>query len=553
MIALDIETNLFPATTIWVAVTEDLDTGEVLEHYDASTLQPVIDNTDGVIAHNGIGFDFPVLEELWGVTIPREKMIDTLVLARLYQPQINNGHSLKAWGIRLGNKKLEKQEFNKALFDLGLTPEMIEYCKQDVAVNIAIYKKLDSLLNQAGFSEFSRTLERDVAYITAEQERNGFKLDIPYATECWQTITKRMQVIENEMQELFPPIVTERVSEKTGKPLKDHVEHFNVGSRQQVAKRLSTLGAVWTELTETGLPVVNEKTLEKQTIPEAAVVSEYFLLQKRAGLFDSWLKAVGDDGRVHGRVNTIGAITGRMTHSSPNMAQVPAVNAPWGKESRTSFTVDDGNVLVGCDASGLELRMLAHYVDDEAYTKQILEGDIHTYNQEMAGLDTRAQAKTFIYALLYGAGDTKIGSITGHGATKGKELKASFAKGLPGYARLVKQMKDASNTGKVKGLDGRYIRIRSEHASLNSLLQGAGAIVMKVALVNAYDSLKKANIPFKIVANVHDEFQVETPAHFGKAVGIHMKNGIVGAGDVLNLNCQLDAEYKIGANWCETH
>ena len=404
-----------------------------------------------------------------------------------------------------------------------------------------------------GFSQFSIDLEMQVALITAEQERNGFKLDIPHATECWQQITRRMQTIENEMQELFPPIVTKRVSEKTGKPLKDHVEHFNVGSRQQVAKRLSTLGAVWTELTETGLPVVNEKTLEQQSIPEAAIVSEYFLLQKRAGLFDSWLKAVKDDGRVHGRVNTIGAITGRMTHSSPNMAQVPAVRAAWGKESRQSFTVEEGNVLVGCDASGLELRMLAHYVNDAEYTKQILEGDIHTFNQEMAGLETRDQAKTFIYALLYGAGDTKIGSITGHGAAKGKELKANFAKGLPGYGRLVKQMKAASSTGKVKGLDGRMIRIRSEHASLNTLLQGGGAIVMKVALVEAYKNLKAANIPFKIVANIHDEIQVETPAHFGKAVGMQIKKGIIATTEILKLNCPMDGEYKTGNNWMETH
>jgi DNA polymerase I-like protein with 3'-5' exonuclease and polymerase domains len=553
MLVLDIETNLIPATKIWCAVTEDVDTGEISVFKTSDGLQEHINASDGVIAHNGVGFDFPVLEELWGVTVPWDKVVDTLVMARLYQPQINNGHSLKAWGIRLGNKLLEKQEFNKADFEHGLTDEMLEYCKQDVKVNVALYKKLKQLLSDGGFSQFSIDLERDVAIITNEQERNGFKLDIPHATECWQQITRRMQTIDNEMQDLFPPITTERVSEKTGKPLKDHVEHFNVGSRQQVAKRLSTLGAKWTELTETGLPVVNEKTLEKQTIPEAAIVSEYFLLQKRCGLFDSWLKSVKDDGRVHGRVNTIGAITGRMTHSSPNMAQVPSVRAPWGKESRSSFIVEDGNVLVGCDASGLELRMLAHYVNDPEYTKQILEGDIHTYNQDMAGLETRDQAKTFIYALLYGAGDTKIGSITGHGAARGKELKASFAKGLPGYARLVKQMKGASSSGKVKGLDGRMIRIRSEHASLNTLLQGGGAIVMKVALVEAYKNLKAANIPFKIVANIHDEIQVETPAHFGKAVGMQIKKGIVATTDILKLHCPMDGDFKTGANWCETH
>lgn len=553
MLVLDIETNLIPATKIWVAVTEDVNTGEVVEHYDASSLQAAINATDGVIAHNGIGFDFPVVKELWGVNVPWDKQIDTLVMARLYQPTINNGHSLKAWGIRLGNKKLEKQEFNKANFENGLTQEMLEYCKQDVKVNVALYKKLNNLLNSADFSAHSIKLEHDVAIITAEQERNGFKLNIEHATNCWQEITKRMQDIELQMQELFPPITTERVSEKTGKPLKTHIEHFNPGSRQQVAKRLESLGAVFTELTETGHAVVNEKTLEKQTIPEAAVISEYFLLQKRAGLFDSWLKSVKEDGRIHGRVNTIGAITGRMTHSNPNLAQVPSVRAEWGKESRKSFTVEDGNVLVGCDASGLELRMLAHYIDDKEYTKQILEGDIHTYNQQMAGLETRDQAKTFIYALLYGAGNTKIGSITGHGSAKGKQLKESFASSLPGYNKLLKKTKAAAQHNKIQGLDGRYIRIRSEHAALNSLLQGAGAIVMKQAVVETYKSLKEARIPFKLVAQIHDEFQIETAAHFGQAVGMHSRNGIIKAGEILKLNCPLDGEYNIGNNWAETH
>ena len=551
MICIDIETDALDASVIWIAVTEDLETGEVIEHLDPSKLQQIIDASDGVIAHNGITFDFTVLERLWNINIPREKMVDTLVMSRLYQPVLDNGHSLRAWGTRLNFNKIE---FDATDFAGGLTPEMITYCRRDVEVNVALYKKLRKLFTASEFSQQSIDLERDVAYITAEQERNGFKVDLDLANQHWSTITRRMQEIEDHFQELFPPIVTQRVSEKTGKPLKDHVEHFNPGSRQQVAKRLETLGAKFTELTETGQPVVNEKTLANIDLPEAAVISEYFMLQKRAGLFDGWLKGTDPEtSRIHGRVNTMGAITGRMTHSKPNMAQIPSVGSPWGEESRSCFTVEEGHVLVGCDASGLELRMLASYMNDPEYTDQILNGDIHTFNQEAAGLATRNQAKTFIYGWLYGAGDAKIGSIVGGSSKRGKQLKEQFLENIPAVGKLMQSVKAAASTGKVRGLDGRWIRIRHEHAALNTLLQGAGAVVMKQALVLAYDSLKAANIPFKIVANVHDEWQVETPAHFGDAVGRHLRKGIINAGDVLKLNCPLDGEYKIGSNWAETH
>ena len=179
-----------------------------------------------------------------------------------------------------------------------------------------------------------------------------------------------------------------------------------------MAERLATKGAVWTELTPTGKPKIDESTLEQNaSIPEAQDVLEYLIISKRIGMVRSWLDSCADTGRIHGRVNTIGAITGRMSHSKPNLAQIPSQ-----PEYRELFTVDEGSKLVGVDASGLELRMLAHYMGDKEYTDLILNGDIHTYNQQAAGLPTRNDAKTFIYAFLYGAGDAKIGSIIGGGS-----------------------------------------------------------------------------------------------------------------------------------------
>ena len=298
----------------------------------------------------------------------------------------------------------------------------------------------------------------------------------------------------------------------------------------------------------------NDKLIEL-----AELVKEYLLLQKRIGQVESWLEAVKEDGRVHGRVITNGAVTGRMTHSSPNMAQVPNAGSVYGHECRECWTVEEGNVLVGCDASGLELRMLAHYMKDEGYVRTVTEGsskdgtDVHTVNQRAAGLATRDAAKTFIYAFLYGAGDAKIGTIVGGTAKDGERLKRKFLEQTPALASLIKRVASAAAKGWVPGLDGRKIWVRSEHAALNSLLQGAGAIVMKKALCIFYDKIKANKWPVKLVANVHDELQFECSKEIAEEVGKAARMSIIEAGEFYKLRCPLDGEYKIGKNWKETH
>jgi DNA polymerase I-like protein with 3'-5' exonuclease and polymerase domains len=291
----------------------------------------------------------------------------------------------------------------------------------------------------------------------------------------------------------------------------------------------------------------------------AELVKEYLLLQKRIGQVESWLEALKPDGRVHGKVITNGAVTGRMTHSSPNMAQIPNAGSIYGHECRECWTVEDGNVLVGCDASGLELRMLAHYMKDDGYVRTVTEGsskdgtDVHTVNQRAAGLATRDNAKTFIYAFLYGAGDAKIGSIVGGSAKEGAKLKAKFLAQTPSLARLLERVKRTAATGAVPGLDGRRIWVRSEHAALNSLLQGAGAIVMKKALCLFHDKVKANKWPVKLVVNVHDELQWETLPEFAEITGKACVESIEEAGKHFNLRCPVTGEYKIGRSWKETH
>lgn len=453
-----------------------------------------------------------------------------------------------------------KEEYKGECFNVPHMALLEYYCIRDVEVTCNLYKHLTDELTKKGFSQESIDLEHKVASIIAEQERNGFKLDLPFATCLLADIKGKMAGIYEQMQERWPPVITPRFHKTHGRPIQDSVDTFNPGSRKQIGEKLMELGWKPKEFTEKGQPIVDETVLANVTkIPEAQMIAQYLMLQKRVAQIESWLEAVGKDGRVHGKVITNGAVTGRMTHSSPNMAQIPNSGSIYGKECRECWTVETGNVLVGCDASGLELRMLAHYMKDEDYVKTVTEGsskdgtDVHTQNQKAAGLETRDQAKTFIYAFLYGAGPAKIGSIVGGNAKAGQKLIDAFLKNTPALQRLRNTVSKYAGKGFVPGLDGRKIWVRSEHAALNSLLQGAGAIVMKKALVLFYDKTKANKWPVKMVANVHDEFQLEVPKEYATIVGEAAKQSIVEAGEYYKLRCPLDGEYKIGANWRQTH
>ena len=560
MLTIDIETDM-KHSTIWCACAEDVATGETTVHTEAKTLQALINKHDSILTYNGLGFDVPVMAAVWGISVEGKQHVDAMVLSRLFNPAQAGGHSLRSWGERLA---YPKDDFTD--YDGGLCEEMITYCKRDVNLTTKVYKTVSANLKKGKFTQDVIDLEHAVTAELELQRSNGFKIDLPKANGLYSTLTHRMRELEALLQAEFPPIVTERWSEKTGKQLKDNVEVFNVGSRQQIAKRLQTVGVKFTDKTEGGSYKIDENVLEGIDNPSAQLVAEYLLLQKRASQVSSWLEAVADDGRVHGRVFSSGAATGRMTHISPNMAQVPAtrkahdgmtpvqrLKAELGGECRACWTVEQGNKLVGIDASGLELRMLAHYMKDGDYVNTILDGDIHSANQAAAGLETRDQAKTFIYAFLYGAGDEKIGSIAGKGAKHGKKLKKDFLDNIPSLKALKELVEKIAANGTLPSLDGRRIRIRKAYSALNFLLQGGGAALMKKVLLNGVESLREQNIPFKMVANVHDEFQVETPEAYAKAVGLHFRNAIRKAGEDFDLRCPMDGEFKIGDNWSETH
>jgi len=533
-----------------MCVTRNIETDEVKVWKQASGLQEYLAGCDLIIMHNGINFDSQVLKETWKVTMKLSQVCDTLVLSRLLSPSLEGGHSLDAWGQRLGFLKGDFCDW-----DAGWSQEMEDYCIQDTLVTAKLYNHLVTTLQSEEFSLQSQELEHEVQAVITKQEAAGFKLDEVNALSLLAELKAKLDAIQVEMQIIFPAKVTSgRVHKSSGKPLQDIVEPFNPGSRKQIAERLQEKGWKPTKHTEKGSVIVDETTLEGINIPEAKAIAEYLMLQKRIAQVESWLEAMQSDGRVHGRVITNGAVTGRMTHMSPNMAQVPNSGAIYGPECRELWIVEKGNKLVGIDASGLELRMLAHYMNDDAYTNEVISGDIHTANQKAAGLETRNQAKTFIYAFLYGAGSAKIGKIVGGSAKEGQKLIDSFLRNTPKLAKLREKVgRLYAKKGKLPGLDGRQLLVRSEHSAVNTLLQGAGAIVMKQAVVILYKKLVKANIWHEFKANVHDEWQIECKEADAEKVGKLGVESIEEAGKILTMRCPLTGEYKVGNNWKETH
>jgi len=559
---LDIETTLFNGTLpnkIWCLVTI-CDKGNIV-HYtsdDIHKFQNVAVNYSEFIGHNIIGFDAPVIKNVLGVDLFKiGKVTDTIILSRLFNPVREGGHSLKAFGLKFGYKKFDFNDFTK------FSQEMLKYCIRDVKLLIQVY----TLLNRQGvnFSKESIELEHDVAKIITQQVSNGFLLDQEKAHLLLARLQQRIDEVQTRVRETFTPLkIEETFTPKVNNKARGYVkgvpftkvkyQEFNLGSRQQIGERLINLGWTPKKFTDKGHVIVDEKVLsEIKDIPEAELIKEFLLLQKRVAMIESWIEAVREDGRVHGKVITNGAITSRMSHSSPNMAQVPAVYSPYGKDCRELWVVPSGYKLVGVDASGLELRILSHYMNDKEYINEVINGDIHSTNQTLAGLETRDIAKTFIYAFIYGAGNKKLGTICGRSESYGREIKNRFLKRLPSLAKLRTRVDKAVKKGWLKGLDQRKLIIRQKHSALNTLIQGGGAIAMKKALVILSDYISQYKIDAIPVVNVHDEFQYQVKEEQADRFGTLAVKSIVDAGEQLGLRCSLNGEYKIGNNWKETH
>ncbi len=613
---VDIETNaisdwerLSDLHTIHCIVLLDCETGE-LYSYNSQTLGAVeraielIAAAETIIGHNAIGFDWPALvhwtKNVWGnpelLHLDPPFVVDTKVMAACIHPDMKSedfvrddfprnlagSHSLKAWGIRLGVLK----DDHGATEDWSeWSPEMEEYCKQDVRVTYALYRYL---LDKTP-SQMMLHIEHSFASAIRTQIENGFPFDSEKASTLAATLMKRRVALEEELQELFEPTVVETKTPiwktadgTTWKTKKSAVAHgwkpdevergpnrtkeipFNPGSRDQIAARLMADG--WKPAAYEGKrPEINEAVLRGIGTPASEKLLEYLLVQKRLGALaegkNAWM-TMEKNGRIHGNVNTNGTYSGRCSHSRPNLAQIPATRAPYGGECRELFRAPEGKVLVGADAAGIELRVLAHYLskwDKGAYAKTIVEGDIHTANQEAAGLSTRDEAKKFIYMWLYGAGNKALGGIVNGGEREGKALKEQFLRKIPAVASLMASVERKVNrAGILKGLDGRLLPARKTFSALNLLCQSAAAVVMKQALIEFTESAKALRWSldgpiYEMHANVHDEVQFSCKPEHADELGQLFVDSIKNAGRVLKVRCPLAGEYKVGANWKETY
>ncbi len=609
----DIETNgLLPELhTMHSLVIRDVDSTDIFSCADRDGYIPLkrglelLQECETIVGHNILSYDLPALKLLYDIDFS-SAVLDTLVVSRLLFPEIREQldfrlvrqrkvkpgpwmgwHTLESWGQRLA---FPKDDYSKRMEEQGLdpwaawSPLMQSYCEQDVAVAHALFLYLAKLIPGDMTQNASCILEHQFANVLHQQMRHGFPFDREAAEKLLVELMATRSGLNMQLQEAFPPIIHEeefipRANNKKygyvkGVPfIKRKVEEFNPASRQQIAQRLKdTHGWEPMEFTDTGEPKVDESVLEKLEYPEAKLLNKYLMVNKRIGQLaegkNGWLKKVQDDGRIYGFINHNGAVSGRCTHSKPNIGQVPKVGTPYGAECRALFIAPPGYKLVGCDASGLELRCLAHYMaryDGGKYRDILLEGDIHTVNQEAAGLPTRDSAKTFIYAFLYGAGNVKLGSILYPKACEdeqnkaGAVMKAKFLKNLPALKRLIEDVKTAAKQRKyLRGLDGRKLRVRSAHSALNLLLQGCGAVIMKKATASKYESIIAEldgiyGVDYWQAAHVHDEYQDITRPQYAESIGQIGARSITEAGEFFNFRCPLAGEYKIGNNWAETH
>lgn len=542
---------------------------KVLDHFfqKATTL----------IGHNIIGYDLPLLKRLYGWEPAKgTRIVDTLILSRLLNPD-RGSHSLDAWGERLGYPKGEHNEWER------YSPEMLSYCQRDVELTRQVYL---ALLEEMGDWDWSEAieLEHSFAQIMQRQEENGVYFDMSAALELVDTIRTEVEEIDGNYnlpgrykQHLSTINRPYRLNGELSKRAVDsgiprdqiagpfsrvRFERLNLGSEKQVKEYLLTQGWVPTQYNY----VDGRATSPKLTEDSFGTIDGEFgqkILRRRActhklSQLEGWIKNVRPDGRITASANTIGTNTGRCRHQT--VVNVPASRAPFGKELRSLFSVPEGYKMVGHDADQLELRMLAHYMGDEEYIQQVLEGDIHTYNQELAGLPTRDAAKTFIYAFIYGAGNEKLGKIVGGGARKGAQVRKNFLEGLPKIKLLIENVKRASERGFLVGLDGRKIWMRNgydgrpmTHKALNTLLQSAGAVLMKRSAIILDSIIQDMELPAKKVIDMHDEAQAEVQEEYTLSYCVSAEQSVVMAGESFNLRIPMKATADVGNNWYETH
>lgn len=565
--------------------------------------------SDAVYAgHNILEYDAPVLHKLGLIKkdsplLDPLRTLDTLVASRLVYSDrkerdfaLNKKeklpgryigqHSLAAWGHRIG-------EF-KGDYDGGweeLSQDMLDYCIQDVNVNAKLLREV-IIPRLPKFKSGGLTtvqVEHLFAKQLFEQQRRGVRLDKTAGIKLLEHLSIRRAELEEEIRKEFPDQVKPYKPYPNGKPRLlyckirngkfDHkIIPFNPGSRQQLAARLiKKYGWVPRELTATHKPAMHEQVLLDlcDIYPEVKLILEWLICNSRITILadgpQSYFGLVDSEGLLHGRTTHIGTVTHRCAHSKPNLGNVTSVRKPYGLELRSIFIPFPGYEQAGWDADGLELRMLAHYLgryDDGFYANAVLHGDkskgTDPHSLHAGAISTvtpcdRDKGKTFTYAYLYGAGDEKLGKIAGGDRRLGKRVRASLGENIPGLSQLVKDIgiRAAQPGHSLSSLDKRRVGIRHEHAALNSLLQTAGAVVMRWVPVLFYEELEKVGIipgeDFLQTGHIHDEVQGSLKLGLREPFQEALSCAFSRATEALKLRCPVTGSADFGSSWADTH
>ena len=594
---VDIETDSLAPTVIWVMCTMNVLTGEKGEYTSVEEIQGFFERTAGAlyVGHNILEFDAPALRRLASVNISETNCIDTMILSMLYSPNIDGGHSLGAWGERINKPKGDFDDFEG-----GLTQEMIDYCHQDVAVCTEVFVRLMKTLDKLNFSEQSIWIQHRLWVLLNQQRRNGFKFDGPRALGLYTELRAVEADYAAQVREVFPAervhVANRQLKKKNGEftniYLKDRDRYevvisnkqpntydayeyveFNLGSPPQRVAKLKELGwEPWPDdpKTKTGNPKPFEKgklapsleaMLEENPVPQIRLLARWMLINGRANMVNTWLEAWNEkDGCIHGKLFV--ADTLRLRHQSPNTANIPAVRSGEGGpllgdagdftyEARDLWVAREGRVLVGTDAAGLELRMLANYINRPAFTEQVVNGDPHQFNADTVGI-SRGLAKTLLYAIQYGAQPYKVSTILKVSVAEATKVRLEFLERLG-----LKEVMDAAiaeqERGRIELCDGSQVVCPSPHAALNYKLQGGGARVMFLAGILLDRHIRRERLDSLKVGDIHDEWQFDVhPDHAERHAELSVRS-IRESGELLKLNVPLDGESKIGRTWAETH
>ena len=588
----DIETNGLPRKGmdhIHCLVIKDLDTNEVFRFNDTGLGRSI---TEGVnllaeakllVGHNIVYFDLPVIKGLYPFFEYGADLIDTLILSRLFYPdmltrdfrkrpigmppKLFGRHSLESWGYRLGDYK---GQFAKTTDWADWSQEMEDYCEQDVHVGMSLFQVFAPKLNKFGQSI---KLEHDCGVIMAQQETLGWPFDVPAAERLEGELRGDMDKLADAMRVTFPYVAGKEMTPKRNNQTKGYFEgaaftklqEFNPTSRDHIAWAFQTWRN-WTpeEFTDTGRPKIDESVLLALDTEESRTFAKLLELQKAVGQLsegqNAWLKQVTSDGRIH-HVCQLATNTGRNAHSRPNLGQVSS-----DPRCRALFLPPTGMVQVGADASGLELRMLGHYLaffDGGRFADIVVNGDIHQINADAVGV-TRKAVKSITYCFIYGGGDEKLGTTTdpllkGDKAKRlGKEIRRKFTEAIPGLQSLLSAVAEKAKGDVLKGLDGRLIRLQGKkHAALNYLLQSAGAIVCKSWVVETHKCLAEEGlilgVDYQPLGFIHDEQQLAVSPPHVENVEIILTHTMPIVGENLGLKVPLAAEAKHGSSWADCH